>query len=176
MNELILGLLLINNLTSYEIKKALKNGMSMIASDSMGAIHISIKKLLKSNYITVEECTNNGRLKKIYSITNEGRKYFELWVNSSIEVSSKRNSELRKLFFMAFSDEENRKLRIEKYIDDIKFEKYKLEQIKEHSINKLNKLPDEYKEIAFFQMQTIQYGLDCLDFDIAWYQSLLSKL
>ncbi len=176
MNELILGLLLINSMTSYEIKKALNSGMSMISSDSMGTIHASIKKLLKSEYIIVKEYIDNGRFKKKYSITKEGKKYFEIWVNSSIKITNKRNSELKKLFFMAFSNKENRKERIEKYISAIKSKKYKLEQIKEHSQNLMNGFPDEHKEIARFQIETIQYGIDSMDFEIKWYETLLLRL
>ncbi len=176
MNELILGLLLIKSMTSYEIKKALKSGMSMISSDSMGAIQVSLKKLIKSGFITVEEYTDNGRSKKLYSITDKGRTYFEKWVNSPIIISHKRNSELKKLFFMAFSNKDNRKQRVEKYIEEIKIEKYKLEQVKEKALVILEELSEVHKEVAFFQMETIQYGLDTMDFDISWYESLLSRI
>lgn len=176
MNELILGLLIINSMTTYEIKKAIQNGMNLISSDSMGNIHASIKKLLQNNYITYEECIDNGKFKKVYSISTEGKKFFESWINSPFESSHKRNPELKKIFFMAFSDKEVRKFRIEEYIKLIKVEKNKLEKLQEYSFSVLNELSEAQREIGFFQLETIQYGLDMMSFEIGWYEKFLKRL
>lgn len=176
MNELILGLLMINNMTTYEIKKAIQNGMNLISSDSMGNIHASIKKLLQSNYITFKESVDNGKFKKVYSISMEGREYFESWINSPFESSHKRNPELKKIFFMAFSSKEARKSRIQEYIELIKVEKIKLQQLQKYSSTVLNEIPETQQEIGFFQLETIQYGLDLMSFEISWYENFLRKL
>lgn len=176
MNELILGLLVINSMTSYEIKKAIQSGMNLISSDSMGNIHASIKKLLQNNYVSFEESVDNGKFKKVYSISVEGKKYFESWINSPFESSHKRNPELKKIFFMAFSDKEKRKSRVKEYIESIKIEKDKLEQIQKYSLSALNELPKNQREIGSFQLDTIQYGIDIMSFEISWYENFLKKL
>lgn len=176
MNELILGLLMINNMTTYQIKKAIQSGMNLISSDSMGNIHASIKKLLQNNYITFEELVDNGKFKKVYTISIEGKEYFEAWISSPFESSHKRNPELKKIFFMAFSDKETRKSRIQEYIKLVKTEKIKLEQLQEYSLVVLKELPEAQREIGFFQVETIQYGLDRASFEIEWYEKFFRKL
>ena len=176
MNELILGLLIINNLTTYEIKKAIQSGMNLISSDSMGNIHASIKKLLQNNYITFEESIDNGKFKKVYSISTEGKKYFEAWINSPFENTHKRNLELKKIFFMSFSNKETRKSRVQEYIELIKSEKNKLEELQKYSLSMLNELPKAQQEIGFFQLETMRYGIDMMNFEIGWYAKFLEKL
>lgn len=176
MNELILGLLCIKNMTSYDIKKAIQNGMDLICSDSMGSIQVSIKKLVTKNYINFEEVVENGKRKKIYTITDEGRKYFDKWINSPFIGNQKRSPELKKIFFMAFSDKTHRKERVEDYINLIEVERDKLYSIKNMSVKIMESVDDTQREIGLFQMETIQYGLDLMEFEINWYQNFLKRI
>lgn len=176
MNDLILGLLMMKSMTSYEIRKSIQNGLNQLSSDSMGNIHASIKKLLQNKYVEVVETIENGKFKKVYTITQEGKTYFVTWVNLPFDSIQSRNPELKKLFFMALSNRDTRKKRIQEYIDLVKTEKQKLELLYEHSLSIFNTLPDEHKEIWFFQMETLEYGLDSYQFEIDWYQKLLRKL
>ena len=176
MNELILGLLMMGNLTTYDIRKSIQSGMNMLSTDSMGNIHAAIKKLLGNGYITFEELVSNGKFKKVYSITPEGREYFYSWINSPFEVNHKRQAESKKLFFMSFSDKENRGPRIKEYVDAMKVEKEELTKILNQAVLDLEALPEELKEIGKFQFLTIQYGLDMIDFEIKWYEQLLEKV
>ena len=96
MNELILGLLMISNMTSYDIRKSIQSGMNMLSSDSMGNIHSSIKKLIQLDYIDYFEMIENNKFKKVYSITDTGKTYFNKCINSSIQTTGKRNLELKK--------------------------------------------------------------------------------
>ena len=85
MENIILGLLLLQSRTIYQLRKRINNGLNLMYSCSTGSIQAAIKKLLRSGYISVKEINENGKLKKLYSITADGKKQFDLWVNSPID-------------------------------------------------------------------------------------------
>ncbi|MFV0393491.1 MAG: PadR family transcriptional regulator [Coprobacillaceae bacterium] len=142
----------------------------------MGNIHSSIKKLLADKCIIFDELVDNGKYKKVYSITPKGKEFFNSWVNSSFEATHKRIPELKKIFFMSFSDKNTRDSRIKEYIESIKNDKVIIGKYIEHSSEILSTLDDRQYEIASFQIEAIQYELDMIDFEIEWYEKLLKRM
>ena len=55
MDNIILGLLLLQSRTIYQLRKRINEGLSLMYSCSMGSIQAAIKKLLQSGYIKVSE-------------------------------------------------------------------------------------------------------------------------
>ena len=108
MDNIILGLLLLCDRTIYQLRERVEKGLNLMYSSSMGSIQAAIKKLLSSGFITFEEIVDNGKYKKIYSITESGRAHFYEWVNSPIEFQGGKNPELAKVYFMGFAQKENR--------------------------------------------------------------------
>ncbi len=60
-------------------------------SSSMGSIQAAVKKLLNYEYISYEEAVENGKYKRVYSITHSGKLYFFEWINSHLEIQNIRN-------------------------------------------------------------------------------------
>lgn len=176
MDELILGLLNIRDMTTYDIKKSIQNGMNFISSDSMGSIHTSLKKLLLKELICFEERVEDNKFKKIYSLTDSGITFFKEWIDSASISNKYRNPELKKIFFMGFSNKEASIIRIKDYISKLKEEEQSLNDIKSSSLIMMDSLTDDKKEIATFQIETINYGIDFMSFEIEWYQKFLNRL
>ena len=97
MENIILGLLLLDSRTIYQLRERISKGMDLMYSSSMGSIQAAIKKLLNQGYICYEECVENGKYKKIYSITDSGKHHFFEWINSPFETQSTKNPELLKV-------------------------------------------------------------------------------
>lgn len=72
MDHMILGLLLLSSRTIYQLHERIDKGLHMMYSSSMGSIQAAVKKLLNGGYIQYEEVVENGKYKKIYSITDRG--------------------------------------------------------------------------------------------------------
>lgn len=108
MDNIILGILLLGSRTIYQLRERIDKGLNMMYSSSMGSIQAAIKKLLNCGYIQYEETVENGKYKKIYSITDSGKQKFIEWVSSPMEIQGGKNPELAKLYFMGFSTQENR--------------------------------------------------------------------
>lgn len=103
MENIILGLLLLQSRTIYQLRKRINEGLNLMYSCSMGSIQAAIKKLLKNGYITSNEISENGKLKKFYSITDSGKNYFDSWLISPIDSYAAKNPELSKIYFLGFA-------------------------------------------------------------------------
>ncbi len=174
MDTLILGLLLLKSRTIYEIRERIRSGLNTIYSDSMGSIQAAIKKLLSKKYIDYSEIVDNGKHKKIYTITDEGKEYFNYWINTPLLVAQNRNSELAKLYFMGLSDPSLRLERIEEYIIGLKKQKAVLDTVYEQGKNM--QVEEPFKELFKYQFLSAQYGIDIIQFEIDWYEKLAKEM
>jgi len=174
MENIILGLLLLQSRTIYQLRKRINDGLNLMYSCSTGSIQAAIKKLLRNGYVTVTEKTENGKLKKFYCITVTGKDYFNAWVNSPINLYSAKNPELSKLYFMGFTEKEIRTKLIEEHIEEMKNMRSDLEKI----CNEGEKLSivNQQNDIFYYQFQTAKYGRDLIDFNIEWYGRLLKTI
>jgi len=174
MDTLILGLLLLKSRTVYEIRERIRSGLNTMYSDSMGSIQAAIKKLLSKGYIVYSEIVENGKYKKIYSITDVGKEYFNNWINTPIQVAQNKNSELAKLYFMGLSDSALRLERIDKYIYGLKKQKAVLDIVYEQGKNM--QVEEPLKELFKYQFLSAQYGIDIIQFEIEWYEKLAKQM
>lgn len=174
MIYVILGMLMIKNLTIYEVKNYLEGNLSPFYSGSYGSIQAAVKKLLANEQISFEEKIENGRNKKIYSITQKGKEEFHKWLETEIQVTKLKDNALTRLFFFGFLEKGKRIRLVEGYIKSLKnnikeFSDFQNERLKKE-------LPQHLNEIANYQMITLQYGIDHLEFDIKWYENLLNDM
>lgn len=174
MEHIILGLLLLSSRTIYQLRERIHKGLNLMYSSSMGSIQAAVKKLLKNGYISYEEAVENGKYKKIYSITDNGKQYFFQWINSPLEIQNAKNPELAKVYFMGFCDEKNREINIENYLTYLKEQYDALHAICEEADR--IEAPEEHRDIFFYQLAAARYGRDFMKFNIEWYESLLKEI
>ena len=174
MDNIILGLLLLSSRTIYQLRERIDKGLNMMYSSSMGSIQAAIKKLLNCGYIQYEEAVENGKYKKIYSITDSGKQNFIEWVSTPMEIQSSKNPELAKLYFMGFSTKEKREVGLQEYISKLKEQYYVLNAICKEAENV--KVSDNNKDIFHYQLAAARYGKDFMKFNIEWYQKLLDEM
>lgn len=174
MDKIILGLLLMCNRTIYQLRDRINKGINLMYSSSMGSIQAAIKKLLNCGYIRFEEMIDNGKYKKVYCITESGKQYFFEWINSPIEEQNPKNPELAKVYFMGFSDKQNREANIQKYLLFLKEQYNVLEAICEEA--KSIDVSEKHKDILNFQFASALYGKDLIKFNIDWFEKLLEKI
>ncbi len=144
-------------------------------SDScLGSIQAAIKKLLEKGYIRYEETVENGKYKKIYSITDEGKQHFLNWANSPIEMQNMKNPELIKVYFIGLADAKNREANIEQHLSRLREQYLALQAICEEA--ETVSVPKERADILFYQLATARYGRDFMQFHISWYENLLKEI
>lgn len=174
MDNLILGLLLLQSRTIYQLRDRVSKGLNIMYSSSMGSIQAAIKKLLRQEYITYEETVENGKYKKIYSLTEIGKEHFYDWINSPIEEQSAKSPELAKVYFMGFSDKQNREASIQQHLVFLKEQYDVLDTVCEEG--KRIEVAKEHRDIFNYQLVSALYGKDLIKFNIDWFEGLLNKM
>lgn len=174
MDYIILGLLLMQSRTIYQLQQRISQGLNLMYSSSLGSIQAAIKKLLNSGYIRYEEVVESGKYKKNYLITEGGKQHFFEWINKPIEGQSFKSPELVKVYFMGFADKVNREASIQQYLTYLNEQYCILEAICEDAKN--IPVTEENKDILHYQMTSAFYGRDLMKFNIDWYEGLLNKM
>lgn len=182
MDYLILGLLTLSSMTGYEVQQFIRQNLSLICSHSAGSVQTALSKLCQSGKITAEEKTEGKRRKKIFSITDAGRRDFENWIAQPMRAEKNKNMELSRLFFLGLADPQARADAIRAYIAQMTEMKAVLLAIEKHffevqEVQKEN-LPAgvDWEQVFRFQKYTVDYGIAAAEFEQNWYSHLLREL
>jgi DNA-binding PadR family transcriptional regulator len=175
MDIVILGLLMIRDLTIYQLNQAFNSGIALIYSASYGSLLSAIKKLLLADEITYIELIENGRNKKIYHVTEKGRIHFNKWMRDDISDHKLETMALCKVFFLGLigSADEKRKI-----LYNIIYEISKMEATLgalSQSLSQLQLSVQEQK-IYNYQFKTLDYGLRSHQVAREWAQQILDEL
>lgn len=202
MNKLLLGLLMLQRLTVYELRNIISKRLWGICSDSTGGIQAAIKKLLASELIVYDEYVERSVNKKRYSITDKGREEFLAWVQTPADLTGTTKMELSKLFFMGLVPTEKRTSLIDGLIKNTEkeLERYlELESAINSSIegakegfmafwennpeycegirNAVQNTNDERNliDISDYQMSSIQFLIATRKFEIEWFKNFRER-
>ena len=175
MENVVLGLLIIQSLTLYELNRAFTQGISMFYSASYGSLQIAVKNLLNKGMIVYQERVDKGRNKKVYSITEHGKEAFYQWMLSEIPAKKLEVTALSKVYFLGLIQEVEQKKQI--LVEILT----KIQWVQDQ-LNKMNdetgrfEIPPSYQGILKYQLKTLDYGLKAHDFAREWFLALLEDL
>jgi Predicted transcriptional regulators len=163
----LLGFLMEKDMTGYDMKQHMSISTSYFVDASFGSIYPSLKRLEKKGFVELKESIENGKLKKIYSINQNGKAEFLKWLASPIAVSrTDISGPLAKVFFYRYLPNEQAILLIKQYIEDFARYKTNLLELKSKVEHKADP----------FELCTLDFGLDCYDFVIHWCEeNLITK-
>ncbi len=158
MEFCVLGLLMIRDMTIYEIHQAFKRTLSLFFSGSMGSIQFAVRKLLEGGRIDVANSREGGREKKIYTILQTGRESFASEIVAPVPLGKLETVSLARLSFLGVVDDRSvRVSAMERIVEAV-----------EQSLANLESMDEEYAEVAVppdhrgvfhYQMATLEYGL-----------------
>ncbi len=96
----ILGMLTIEPMTGYDIRKTMEESTAYFWSESYGQIYPALKRMLEAGWVSCEaDAQERNRPKKVYSITDVGLEILKTWLEQPTHKEPKRNELLLKLFF-----------------------------------------------------------------------------
>ena len=205
MEYLILGMLMANKLTAYEIQQAIKIGYQDICSHSIGNVQRALKLMLGKNFVLVHEKMTGKVVKKVYEITPNGRTHFMQWMHQPLELTKAKNMELGKLLLLGFLPLEKRLDLIKGQIEALKADLAYLreaeaitneqgvsdettttlhEYIQENElyINELlastntTNIFDLKRDIEKYAMLTLYYGIENIQFNIVWFEKMYKEM
>ncbi|MGF7142138.1 DNA-binding PadR family transcriptional regulator [Anaerotaenia torta] len=99
LEYLILGMVFSDDLTGYDIKKSIENGIGTFYKASFGSIYPALRKLTDKDCLIMYDKPQGGRQKKFYRITEDGKRFFNEWLTSSMNVMDGANTHLAKVYF-----------------------------------------------------------------------------
>lgn len=201
MDKIILGILMLKRLTSYEIRNIIRQNYKSMCSDSLGTIQATLKKLLAGGLITCNEFVERSVNKKVYSITDVGRALFMEWLKTPVDMTKGKNMEFGKFLLMGLVPPEERTSLIDETIAILNNELSYLEEIqkvletteeKKQFISHLEQDPEyalgienatnnssiieNADNISMFEALTLQFGVDSTKFQIEWFTNLKSRI
>ena len=175
MENVILGLLILQPLTIYDINSAFKQGISLFYSASYGSIQSAIKKLLNKGFITFTEGIENGRNKKTYSIRKQGSEFFFKWMKSDIANRNNESIISAKVYFLGLiEDIEEKKTILRDIISIYEDLQSALADIKEETST--IEIEDGQKEVFKFRMKSLDHGLLSYTVSLRFHKDLLKDL
>ena len=175
MEHVVLGLLMIQSLTLYGLNRAFKQGISLFYSASYGSLQAAVKNLLGKGWIVFEEEVAQGRNKKVYSITEPGRRAFYEWMLDDIPANKLEVTALSKVFFLGLVESEEQKRQIvQEILNKVEIVQNELSEMQQQ-ISRYE-VPDPYREIFQYQMKTLDYGLQAHAFAREWFLALLREM
>ena len=201
MDKLILGLLMIKHFTVYEIRQVMRQNFSSMCSDSLGSIQAALKKLSQQGAVTYSEYVEKGKMKKEYAITASGRILFLEWLKTPIDMSKNKNMDLGKFLFMGYLPKREKLQMLDLTIEGMEVEVQEFEAVKDairfteeqekvkayleqnsHLATELIEtsqaadLAESISQIGYFEMKTLEFGLDSARFQLDLFTKLRQQL
>jgi len=165
----ILGLLHYEDMHGYRIKEHIEKNFGHMWSINFGQIYPNLKKLEQEGLVSMGKAVQNGQKgppKKLYTLTEKGRKEFRRWLETSPEKSMLlRDPFLMRFVFFGFGD-------TDKALEHID------EQIKsyEDQLEKRRQKHKKWQSKDIFVNQVAQLGMEMNGMFLNWLKSSREKI
>jgi DNA-binding PadR family transcriptional regulator len=109
VRSIILGFLMQQSMTGYELKKYFSLSFSFFSGLSYGSIYPALKRLESEGLISMEMQVQNGSPnRKVYTVTQRGREEFLASIREPFPFEQQRYNFLMHLFFFSYLSPEER--------------------------------------------------------------------
>ena len=166
LESIALGMVLEEDLTGYDIKKMIENGIGVFYKASFGSLYPALKRLTEKGLLTTTEKPQGSRQKIFYHITTEGQKQFFDWLSLPMEIFEGTNTHLAKVYFFDKLQSEVRERLLFEY--EINNRNY---------LKKLGDLEKQYSKMDnsdcfYYKLSTLYYGICVTQKAIQWCQHI----
>ncbi|MFB9328868.1 PadR family transcriptional regulator [Paenibacillus aurantiacus] len=165
-DKIILGLLLDGDKSSYDLKKSMESSTGFFYNSSQGSIQPALKKLAEHGHVRITEERRGARIKKTFSITEEGEKAFLRWAGEPIDLEKPRDPALVKMFFFNYVESAKQRELVEAYLREIEQVEGMLSMFQQRNAEHLR------QNEALLHDPKVKSRLDTLEFGSAYYAFL----
>ena len=162
LDYIVLGMVLNEELTGYDIKKCIENGIGVFYKASYGSLYPALKKLAEKGCLVMYEKPQGGRQKNYYRLTDEGRKYFFDWLAAPVSVLDGSTVHLAKVYFFDKLPPETRDRQLLEHETNSANYLMKLRAL-ERDFNKM-----QNKDGFYYKLSTLYYGICITQESIRW--------
>ncbi|SLM29096.1 Transcriptional regulator (PadR family protein) [Desulfamplus magnetovallimortis] len=165
---MLMGFLMDGEKTGYEIKKYMENSTHYFFNTGFSSIYPKLKKLEKEERVRVSQVIKNGKLNKLYTLTDEGKKAFLEWLEIKPEIGRIRDEALLKVFFFDHLEDDKIVPQLKGYVGDLSQHVQNLLSIKE-------RLSTREVEVEPWKMMTLEFGIRYYNFLEQIFNEMLLK-
>ena len=146
VKTMLLGFLMSRSMTGYELKKKFSISFSFFSGLSYGSIYPALKKMEQEGWLTLEvEIQDGSPNRKVYTITDEGRKVFLENLRMPFSLERPKNAFLARLFFFSYLPPEERLDTANRYLETAKEMQRSLKEMKPQ----IRGRADEYQYMCY---------------------------
>ena len=162
LESLILGMVINEDLTGYDIKKLIETNIGTFYKASFGSLYPALKRLTQKKSLTSYEKPLGNRKKTFYHITDEGKQMFLQWLTSPMDILDGTNPNLAKIYFFDSLPDKIRSVQLSIYeMNSVSYLK-KLETLEK----KYDAM--ENKDCYYYKLSTLYYGICVTKKTIEW--------
>jgi PadR family transcriptional regulator, regulatory protein AphA len=169
----LLGLLNYKSATGYDLKAAFKDSIYMFWNASLPQIYRTLNQMEKNGWLLSRIEHQEGKpSRKIYDLTDKGKKEFRKWLSKPLEIQQTKEEMLVKIFF---GNQMNQK----DLISHIKARRERAMRFLEQTGKEMRPVVERYAtkagaaDDARFWLLTIDYGLRRAKMIIEWCDAAL---
>lgn len=166
---IILGTLMKESQTGYEIRKCIESGVGMFYKASYGSIYPILAKLLEEELVSCESADDANRNQKKYTITGKGRESFLNWLQTNDSDEQKIEAFVAKVFFFDQLEDKDVLIQIESFQQKIQKYLQNLCQKREQFME----LP--HQEDFYYKLSTLYYGISKLQSLSEWCEAIKKR-
>lgn len=173
----LLGLLNYGDLTGYELSKTFNESLSFFWSAQTSQIYRELNRMEKKGWLTSKmEFQTTKPNKRIYSITEEGKKELSSWIHSEMPSNflPAKNDILLRIFFSAQRTKEDNISVLQEIIQNYKESLSQIESADEN-IENYSHLANSKMDTFYWQL-TKDYGRMFNEMCIAWAENCIKKI
>jgi len=164
LEQILIGMVLDNEQTGYDIKKEVENSIGNFYKVSYGRMYPTLKAMTDKGLLTMTEEMQGKRLKRYYKATEKGKEMFIEWLSSPIDLKTSGETQLAQIFFYGELPKEIRNTRLQEYELLIHQGLLQFENI-------AKMLPtDGMSEKDYYGISTLYFGLQNAHTALRWIQ------
>lgn len=170
----LLGLLQEEELSGYEMKKAIDIRMSFFWQESFGQIYPELNKMIEEGLIdfSSNESTEKMKREKIrYKITPKGEEEFKKWMEAENEKDTARSEFLLKMFLSTDKNTEEMRRHIIHFKEQSE-EKLKLFNLFYEELSKIPDMHNNHRQI----LRVLDLGIRQAKLYVDWSNEILDSL
>jgi DNA-binding PadR family transcriptional regulator len=174
MQFVILGLLLIERMSLYDLHKQFTAGLGLFYGASFGSIQRALRQLIDAGMVTVTDDPSSARRRKIHAVTDEGRRAWESWMREPIGGSNAETALLAKVYLLGVLPADDDRAAVlstlRSNVDTARDELNELARALD-----AQEIPAEYATIFSYQRATLDYGLRTHELALRWLDDLTER-
>lgn len=175
MEFCVLGLLMMRDLSLYDLNQAFKASLALFYSASLGSLQVALRNLEARGLVAYDEVLVGRRAKKVYRILPEGKQTFFSGFQEPLPPARLEAVALSRVHFLGLLPTDDvRRQALDLIVAAVAAALRDLEAL-EGSLQTLP-LPESARPVFRYQMKTLDYGLQAHRLALKWFEELRQGL